>query len=159
MEVIKDELTVVDDDLILRGSRIVVQQAVDNAHVGHQGIIKTKAVLREKVWFAGIDKMVEATAKDCLACQVATPTSSRKPLQMTPLPDGPWAGLSADFGQLHNGQYILVVTDEYSRSVIVDTLTSFTTNSVILKLDKIFFSEYGIAIVLKTDNGPPFNIQ
>ena len=61
---IKDELTIGKQNVILRGSKIVIptslqQKAVDIAHESHQGISKTKALLREKVWFSGIDKLVK----------------------------------------------------------------------------------------------------
>ena len=75
---------------------------------------------------------------------------------MSPLPAAPWAEVSADFGHLQNGKYLLVVTDEYSRYVVVDILDSISTTSVIPCLDKIF-AEFGVPISLKTDNGPPFN--
>ena len=29
------------------------------AHLGHQGIVKTKQLIRDKVWFPGIDKLTE----------------------------------------------------------------------------------------------------
>ena len=50
--------------IVLRGcNRIIIptslrSKAIDLAHIGHQGIMKTK-LLREKVWFPGIDKMAE----------------------------------------------------------------------------------------------------
>ena len=62
----------------------------------------------------------------------------------------------ADFGHLQNGNYLLVVTDEYSRYVVVGILDSISTTSVIPRLDKIF-AEFGVPVSLKTDNCPPFN--
>ena len=59
---IKDDLTVNNGvTVLLKGSQIVVpmqlrEKAVSIAHEGHQGIVKTKQLLREKVWFPGIDK-------------------------------------------------------------------------------------------------------
>ena len=60
---IRHELTIVDD-IILRGSRLLMptvlrEQTLKLAHEGHQGIIKTKQLLREKVWWPGIDKAIE----------------------------------------------------------------------------------------------------
>ncbi len=78
-ERLKDELTVgTTTQVIIRGTKLVIpkelqRRVVDLAHEGHQGITKTKALLREKVWFPGINKMVEERVKSCLACQVATP--------------------------------------------------------------------------------------
>ena len=63
---IKDELSITSHGLILRGTRIVVplslhQRAVEIAHEAHLGIQKTKALLREKVWFPKIDNIVKTT--------------------------------------------------------------------------------------------------
>ena len=99
-------------------------------------MLDTKALLREKVWFKNIKN-----------CQVSTHKPAREPLQMSPLPE-----VSADFGHLQNGKYLLFVTDEYSRYVVVDILDSISTISVIPRLDKIF----AVPVSLKTDNGPPF---
>ena len=56
------------------GNRITIQtslisKAIDLAHIGHQAIVKTKCLLREKVWFPGIDKVAEETIHNCLPCQ------------------------------------------------------------------------------------------
>ena len=59
---VRNELTYIGQ-LTLRGTRIVVpssmrKQVLDLAHEGHQGIVKMKARLREKVWWPGINKDV-----------------------------------------------------------------------------------------------------
>jgi len=92
---VKSELTASKDrDILLRGARIVIPRnpqklAVDIAHEGHQGLVKTKSLVCEKVWFPGIDARVEQTVKSCLACQLSTSQSSREPLNMSPLPSAP----------------------------------------------------------------------
>ena len=60
---IRNELTV-NDDIILRGSKLVIPHALQArvlsiAHESHLGIVKTKQLLREKVWWAGIHQDVE----------------------------------------------------------------------------------------------------
>ncbi|GFN79604.1 Pol polyprotein, partial [Plakobranchus ocellatus] len=155
------ELSVTETGLILKERRIVLpfslqDKAVQIAHSGHQGKTKTLSLLREKVWFKNMHTAVEQAVKNCFACQVATPTTTREPLQMSDLPQEPWSKLSADFGHLPDGTYLLVVTDEYSRYVVVDTIKSTSARAVIPRFDKIF-AEFGIPDELKTDNGPPFN--
>ena len=71
---VKDELTCLGK-LILRGTRIVIPEKLRGhvlklAHEGHQGIVKTKARLRSKVWWPGIDKDVEKHVKACHSCQL-----------------------------------------------------------------------------------------
>jgi hypothetical protein len=102
MRRLQDELSATESGkIILRGTRIVIpaalqQKAIDIAHSGHQGIVKTKALIREKVWFAGIDNKVETTIRNCMSCQITTPTTSQEPLKMSPLPARPWSELSVD---------------------------------------------------------------
>lgn len=74
-------------DIILRGTRIVIltvlqDKVIQLAHEGHQGIVKTKALLRTKVWFPDIDCRAEAAVHNCLACQANTPVTPIEPLKM-----------------------------------------------------------------------------
>ena len=159
---LKDELTVgVNPQAVLRGTRVAVpsklQQRVANLeHKGHQGIVKTKTLLREKVWFPGINQMVKKKVQSCSACLVSTPEAKREPLLISPLPNAPWSEVSMDFTELRNSEYLLIITDDYSRYPVVATVKSTSANTVIPKVDKVF-SEFGIPGVVKTDNGPPFN--
>ncbi|CAB4022055.1 Hypothetical predicted protein [Paramuricea clavata] len=85
---IQNELSVnSDQSLRLRGTRIVIpsklqNHVIDLAHESHQGISRTKQLLREKVWFPTIDKQVEGKVSCCLVCQVTTNTSNIEPLHM-----------------------------------------------------------------------------
>ena len=52
---IKEELWVIGQ-VVMRGSRIVIPESLQKrtillAHEGHQGMVRTKARLREKVWW------------------------------------------------------------------------------------------------------------
>ena len=159
---VKDELTVSDQsDIILRNSQIVVptalrEKAISLAHEGHQGLVKTKQLLREKVWFPGIDKFVKRTIETCIACQANGPDNRPDPLQMSPLPPTPWHTLHIDFcGPFPTGEYLLVVIDAYSRFPEVDIVRSTSATAIIPKLDRIF-ATHGIPTVIRSDNGPPF---
>ena len=101
-EKVKDELCTVPN-LVLRRHKIVISKVLREKVVGvadesHKGIIKTKAMIREKVWFLKIDRVVENKVKSCLACQVTTPRNEREPLQISELPKAPWNELSINFG-------------------------------------------------------------
>ena len=39
-------------------STTLQERATQLAHVGHQGIEKTKSLLREKIWYPNVDKRV-----------------------------------------------------------------------------------------------------
>ena len=83
------ELTVTSGGLFLKGTKLIIPKKlqdrdVELAHQGHQGIVETKGLIREKVWFPGIDALVEKKVKNCLACQASThpPKSYMEPQQM-----------------------------------------------------------------------------
>ena len=84
-ERVKDELTVTaSGNLILRGTRIVIPRSLQDhvvslAPEGHQGLVKKKSLLCEKVWFQNIDKLVGNKVKSCSACFVTTPECKREP--------------------------------------------------------------------------------
>ena len=160
---VRSELTTSQDArILLRGSRIAVPVALQDlaiylAHEGHQGITKTKSLLREKVWFPFIDDKTEKGIKACLPCQASVPESKFEPLNMSPLPQAQWQDLSMDFyGPLPTGELLLVIIDEYSRFPVVEIVRSTSANTVIPVLDKVL-STFGVPNVLKSDNGPPFN--
>ena len=44
------------------------------AHEGHQGIVRTKQRLREKVWWLGMDAEAEQLVTTCNQCQLMTNT-------------------------------------------------------------------------------------
>ena len=147
--------------IILRGKIIVIPASLQGnvialAHVGHQGSTKTKQYLRHRVWFPGMDKMVEAHVQLCLPCLSATPGEDTQPLRPSVLPERPWQKLACDFkGPVGNEFYFLLVIDEYSRYPEVEIVTSTKASEVIPKFEKIF-ATHGVPDKLKTDNGPPF---
>lgn len=157
----RDEISV-HDGFVLRGYRLIIptilrSKVVSIAHQSHQGMVKTKQHIREKVWFPGIDRMVEDAVKSCIPCQASYPgPKQREPLIPTPLPAHPWNSLSVDFaGPFPSGDYALVVIDEFSRFPEVEIVSSTSAAAVIPKLETIF-ARQGFPKTVKSDNGPPF---
>ena len=126
------------------------------AHDGHQGIVKTKVLLRSKVWFPNIDKKVESFIATCESCQINTSKISFVPFQMSKMPSGPWKYIDIDYYGSPSEVLLIVLIDEYSRYPIVKQLSSTSADTLIPCLHEIF-SAYGIPVKFKTDNGPSFN--
>ena len=147
--------------IVMRGGRIVMprslrSQTLHLAHEGHQGIVRTKQRLREKVWWPGIDAEAEELVRQCHLCQVVTRTDTVPPMTRTDLPDGPWQQLAIDLcGPFPSGESILVVVDYYSRWTEVKIVKS-TTAGVIIKCLKAMFATHGIPTSIISDNGPQF---
>ena len=159
---VQDQLSFADG-LVLRGDRIVVptalqQKAVDVAHSSHLGIVKTKSLIRESLWFPGIDRRVEASIKDCVPCQASLPPKKeRGDVLATPLPESAWDEISVDFyGPLPSGEYLMVAVDDFSRYPEVEILHALSAKAVMPRLDALF-ARHGVPNIMKTDNGPPFN--
>ena len=156
------ELTNIDG-MILRGERIVVpalfrDKVVEIAHEGHQGIVRTKQILRAHVWFPGIDDHVQKLVLSCIPCQAVTPEYNREPLRMTLLPLGPWKNVSVDFAGPFGKRMALVLWDQYSRTPVVEFVSSTSSECTVPIMEKIF-TTYGIPEEIKSDNGPPLIVE
>lgn len=133
------------------------KRAIDFAHIGHQGIVKTKQLLRSKVWFPKIDILVENAIKSCQPCQSTIQKHHQAPISSTKLPNGAFQQLDMDYaGPFTNGKYVIIVIDEFSRYPIAEITSSTSFNQLQPILQKIF-AIFGIPKSIKTDNGPPFN--
>ena len=159
---LRDELTVSSEaDILLRGNRVVIPsklraQAVKLAHEGHQGLVKNKRLIREKVWFYQIDSYVEECIKKCLPCQSVTRPKSPRSLQTIQIPKNPWDTVYIDFlGPFPSEELLLVVIDGRTRFSEVEIVKSTSASSTIPRLDRIF-STHGLPQKIITDNGPPF---
>ena len=85
------------------------------AHEYHQGMTKSKALLREKVWWPGINKEVEDLIKGCVPCLCVGTPENREPLVSSEMPD-PWHTLHIDmYGPMPSGEFILGIIDASSR--------------------------------------------
>ena len=151
------------EGVLLRLNRIIPPESlrdkiVSIAHKqGHLGISKTKELLRRKYWFPSMNKRIDDIVSTCFSCQVTTNTQHTEPAKMTELPERPWNTVEADFcGPFPNGEYVLVVTDQYSRYPEAEFISSTSIKPVRRKLKKMF-ATHGVPQTVQTDNGPPFN--
>ena len=160
---VEGELSIVNG-MLLKGKNIIVpkelqEKIVTISHEGHQGLVKSKMFLRSKMWFPGMDKMVEKEVKVCAPCQAAVETPCQEPMTSTELPNGPWEHIAIDFkGPLKTGEYAFVAIDEYSRYPEVEFVSNTSAKAAIPKLDKIL-STFGIPLKIRSDNGSPFNSE
>ena len=160
---VRDELCVSKRGILLRGSRVCIpktlqERVIDLAHEGHQGIVRTKQLLRTAVWFPGIDKMVEERLKTCFPCSLMTVNSQRDPIVMAELPKRPWEKLSMDFYTLPKGEELMVIIDDHSKFPIVEAVSSTSAGTINTRLNNIL-AIFGIPQEIRTDNGPPFNSE
>jgi len=97
-------------NLLLRGTGIIIpkelrKRVLELAHKGHQGIVKTKSMLRVKVWWPGMDKEGERLCRTCHGCQVNSEFNRPEPITTTLPPSGPWQDCAIDIlGPLPTGE-------------------------------------------------------
>ena len=155
------QMTVTEDGILLRDTRVVIpkaltQRIVNIGHTGHQGMVKTKALIRHHVWFPKLDAAVENTVRNCVKCQANTNKTVMEPVKILPIPLGPWEEVDTDFfGPLPNGKYQMVFICRYSKFLVIRSINNLKALTVISVLDK-GCAEFGFMHKLKSDNGPPF---
>ena len=162
---IQHELSLTPDvDLILRGNRLVIPKqlrirVLQLAHEGHQGLVKTKKLIREKVWFPGIDALAAKAVKDCLACQSVGQPAKPAPLNLLPIPLQAWDTIYVDFlAPLPSKDLLLVVIDGRTRFLEVAIVRSTNAKSTITSLNRIF-AAHGLPRKIISDNGTQFQSE
>ena len=96
--VIADELCITHQNILLRGSRIVLpvklrERAIVLAHEDHVGMTRCKQRLRAKLWWPHIDKEVEAHIKSYHPCQTTARPARPEAMRPTELSKQPWLKL------------------------------------------------------------------
>ena len=122
------------------------------------GIQKTKQMLRLKVWWTSIDKMIEDKIQSCEYCAAAN--RGRKPHieRVTSIPEV-WEKLNVDIcGPLPEGYSLLAIVDQASRWPHVYIVKSTETTVIIEKLTNLF-STLGKPVQIISDNGPQFTAK
>ena len=119
---------------------------------------KTKALLREKVWWPGMSSYVETLIKPCYACQVINTKHAKcQPLQMSEILKRPRETLAMDLkGPFPTSQHLLVIIDYSSRYLVAALLDTITSAEIIRKLKDIF-AIFGYPTRVTADNGQQLN--
>ena len=148
------------DEVVMRRERIVMPESlwmhtIKLAHDGHQGMVRTKARLRSKVWWPQIDKHIESVIRSCHPCQLVGPRPRPEPIKSSEMPERPWSELAIDLLDLPGEFHLLVLIDYYSRWPEVAYLKKTDATKVINVLEEMF-QTHGLPDSIRSDNGPPF---
>ncbi|XP_031635639.1 uncharacterized protein K02A2.6-like [Contarinia nasturtii] len=154
-----NELTV-ESGCILWGYRTVIpkklqQNVLNELHLSHFGVVKTKALARSYVYWPNLDKDIENLIKRCESCQLARPSPEKSELIPWKPTDSAWKRIHIDYAGPVHGFYLLIVVDSYSKWIEVFKTKQMTTSFTISKLRETF-SRYGLIDTLVSDNGTQF---
>ncbi|UYV84616.1 K02A2.6-like, partial [Cordylochernes scorpioides] len=155
----KDELSIFDN-LILKGSRILlpsklIKRVLRIAHETHQGMTRTKQLLREKYFWINMDFDIENLIRNCPICVRNQPLINDQPLQIVPLPSKPWMKLGIDIVGPIGHHYVLTVIDYYSSYPEAMIIEDISSKTIIEKLMENF-ARHGYPHEVVTDNGLQF---
>lgn len=146
--------------MILLGNRLVIpkqlpKDVIQLAHEGHQRLVKTKKLLREKVWFPSSDVLTKETVQKCLACQSVGQPAKPASLNVLPIPLQSWETVYFDFLEPPPSKdLLLVVTDSRTRFAAVEVVRTTNAPSTIACFNRIF-ATHSLPRTLVSDNGPP----
>ena len=152
---------IVKNLILLKSNRLVIpkllrKRILDIANQHCLGIVKTKGLLRENVWWSGIDQDLEHLIKSCPSCQVTSHVNNISvPVTPTEIPENCWDTLAIYLlGPHPTGDYLLALIDYRSRYPCVIQLKHATTRKI-TELDEVF-KLFGYPRKFNTDRGQQF---
>jgi transposase InsO family protein len=159
------ESTVPGQDQILVPTRLrepllhLAHLPPQGAHPGTKRMVLNLA--RQFIW----PSMARDCAKyvsECISCAASKPSFNRRsrPLQLFP-PNGPWEFICADIlGPLpttkSGNRFILVISDRFSKFTVARPLRTTSANDVAECIVADWIANFGVPLILLTDNGPQF---
>ena len=154
----RDEISVYDG-IVFKGERIIIPKSMQNeilhlVHYSHQGMVKSKQLARDVVYWKGLNKQIEDIVSKCSTCQTYRAQQQKEPMLSTEVPKLPWEIASSDLFDFEDEDYI-VIADHFSGYLEVEKLDSLSTASVISKLKNVF-STHGIPQLLYHDPGTQY---
>jgi len=159
---VRHHLTV-EEDLIVHGCRLVIpaemrKSILEQLHMSHQGIVRTKQRARNTLYWPGMDNDIENLIAACSQCQDYLQSNSKEPLQLKPKPARPFQEVAVDFCY-HAGRHYLVWVDCYSDWPIIAPMgRDITTKHLLATLVEIF-SQTAVPDIMWTDRGPQFTAR
>jgi RNase H-like domain found in reverse transcriptase/Integrase zinc binding domain/Integrase core domain len=161
-ELARNELEILDG-VVLKDGLVLIPpklraKALKIAHIGHLGIVRTKSVVNERIWWPKIGLAVEEWIKACRTCILNGRKHSPAPMQRTILPEAQWEYVAIDYcGPFasQGGIHVVALVDYFSRYVVTSVVKSTAWADLHVALDEIFY-RLGYPARIKSDNGPPF---
>jgi len=130
------------------------QRCLEELHVSHLGVVKTKSLARSLLWWPGLDGDIEQMVRHCTTCQ-SDADNPRRASSLWPVPERAWQRVHVDFAGPFKGKMFLIVIDAYSKWPEVVVMQCTSAVATVEKLRSIFANK-GLPEILVSDNGPQF---
>ncbi len=155
----RDVLSMIDG-MVFKGTRVVIPkvmrpEALKILHQAHQGIVKTKQLARDLLYWPGMNAEIEDVVAKCSTCQEHRSMQTKEPLLPTPIPTRQWQHVAEDLFDCLDSKWLIIV-DYFSEYFEIERMEQ-TTGRKIIEQNKKWFSTHGIPDQVTSDNGPPWN--
>lgn len=150
----------INEDILFYKNRTIIPETLKHEflellHRSHQGVVSTKLLAQDSVYWPGIMVDIENMVLSCIVCQRYSRSNSKEPLQPHTVPELPWQKIGIDFKSLGTLNFLIIV-DYFSKFIVVNKIVSKTAESVISTLKNVF-QLTGLPQEIFSDNGPPYN--
>ena len=146
------------DGVIPKGRCVVLPEslklALEQLHINHMGIEKTKLLAHESIYWININGDIEKHIKSCCTCLDYQQTKPKEKIIHHEIPVKPWEMVGADTFTLHNKNYICTV-DYHSKFPVIKKMEEISADSQIL-MWKFIFLEYSLSKKIMSDSGGYF---
>ena len=133
---------------------------------GHFSFERTYHKLKHHYWWPDMKQSIRRHIQSCLLCCQYNTNRQKKQGRLRSItpPEGPFQMIGIDYcGPLkrtpRDNQYVLVITDYFTRHVSAISLPNCTADITAESLFNEYFCKYGIPSVILSDRGPHFNNQ
>lgn len=161
----KSKYVWVDDQGLVRCGPLVVlpasltKKAIQIAHRTHVGAESTYLLLREYVYWPGMDAEVDRTVKNCEVCILTRGKCQEVPMKPVPMPEREFEHVAIDFYEAPKiGAKLISIVDYLTRTLIIEPMKTSSATVVNKKLDDIF-KRVGYPTRIRSDNGSPFQSE
>ena len=142
----KDKLAVIDG-VIMKGRHVIIHerlkaQALDQCHINHMGIEKSKLLVHKCIYWPNINNNIEDFIKKLYHMHYLSADQPKDKMIHHDIPVILWDVISTDMFTLDNKRYLCLV-DYHSKFPIVKKTEDLSADSLILTC-KIIFAEYRI---------------
>jgi hypothetical protein len=150
----------IDDGILFKGSQVVIPESMrrsilNQLHIGHQGIEKTKMLARDTVYWPKINDDIFRLAQHCKPCQENQDANRKVPLIQTEVPSGPWKLLGTDIFDIQGKQYV-ILSDYFSKYPLIREIPAPLTSKAVTLFFEEVFGLFGVPEEIRSDNGPQY---
>ena len=139
----KDDMVVIDG-ITMKGRCVIIpemlkSQALEQLHINHMGIEKTKLPACESIYMVNINDDIKHFIKNCTTCLTFQKTQPKdKMVQHDIIPVRLWDIIGVDMFTLNNKHYHCIV-ENHRKFLIIKKAEDLSANSLILTCKFIFY--------------------